>query len=1142
VRGKENDIDFLHFIKQYDVITLLETWSSEGTDFQNLSETLLDYNPPVVKHGTQLSKHGRSSGGILVYIKKSLSNYIRYLGDFDCGIIFELSEELFGFPTLFIACYLQPAGSSFYKRLHTNGMSLLENKLTELTSSHPDHKLMISGDLNARINNSQDFILDDTCRYVPVPDIYPESDFHIKRKSKDLHGDINEYGKALLELCCTFSIHVLNGRAQGDRNGELTCFTANGSSVVDYTIVSPELYDKVLRFRIGDQDQFTHLPQCISLACNVCTPSAQDSSTDHSGRQRLFFQWSDSSLVRLVESDLIPVFYSDLEAGDAVRAANTLSSLLQNISDVRQYKFVKERPLKQQPWWDNELDDAKAVKYKCLRFLRKSRLEIAKSKYRAARNKFKALVKLKKSKYKRQLRERLESCKSSTDFWKFVRSCKNIKHCKNVISGDEWKTYFTELFNIKNAQNVEFDEIVHNYMSSHDINCNECKESVNVDNSIVNKDISLGEIEDVIDGLVINKAPGIDGINNEILKKSKLVIVPMLCSLFNKLLDTGCYPEDWCTAIVVPVHKKGDFSVVNNYRGIALLSCISKVFTKVLNKRLNDWAIEYDKMFDVQAGFTKGKSTIDQIFVFQSLVKKYLNKEKGRFYSVFIDFSKAFDSVPHKYLFYSLLTRNLHGRVITLLRDMYSKLKSCVAINDGYLCDDFSCSIGTRQGCMISPFLFIFYLNELIYLAEEDNCQGIYINEHHTNVNMLLYADDIVIVGDQIGRVQHILNTLSKFCSNWGLRVNMDKTKAMVFRNGGIIRKNEVLYYNGIKLQNVPYYKYLGVVMSSRLSWSPAQVTLSLQASKALHVINQVNYNCDYSFSIACSLFDKCIAPILTYGSEIWGTNVHNSIECLHNKFCKLQLGVGSNTPTPAVLGECGRDRMYVICLCKCVKYWSKLILLSSDSLLGSCYEMMYRQCLLGKKNWASEIRDILYRYGFGWAWECQAILDVPNFLKDFSNRVKDCELQLWSSELNEMSKLKTYCLFKDARTRELYLNLSIPRKLRIMLARFRTGNHSLEIERGRHYNVKTKDRLCKLCLLNNVKEIEDEFHVLFHCQTYQDVRNVYISTKQSNLYDFITVMKCDDPTKIVNLANLLYSIFKIRRQHLDNLCSVSNV
>ncbi len=236
MRGKENDIDFLHFIKQHDIVTLLETWSNEPKDFQTLSDSLSEFDTPLVKHGVKLSKHGRLSSGILVYIKHSLSHLIKYSSDFECGIICELSEQLLGYPTLFIACYLPPSGSNFYNRLQTSGISLLENKLNELRASHPGYKFIISGDLNARTNNLQDFIQDDSSKFLPLPDFYPESSFCINRKSKDIHGEVNEFGKALLELCCTFDIHMLNGRAKGDKNGELTCFTATGSSRLHHCV------------------------------------------------------------------------------------------------------------------------------------------------------------------------------------------------------------------------------------------------------------------------------------------------------------------------------------------------------------------------------------------------------------------------------------------------------------------------------------------------------------------------------------------------------------------------------------------------------------------------------------------------------------------------------------------------------------------------------------------------------------------------------------------------------------------------------------------------------------------------------------------------------------------------------------------
>ena len=92
---------------------------------------------------------------------------------------------------------------------------------------------------------------------------------------------------------------------------------------------------------------------------------------------------------------------------------------------------------------------------------------------------------------------------------------------------------------------------------------------------------------------------------------------------------------------------------------------------------------------------------------------------------------------------------------------------------------------------------------------------------------MLLYADDIAIIGDKIGFVQKTLDELSVFCRKWGLKVNLSKTKLLVYRNGGIVKDNEKCYFNGEIVEHASYYKYLGIVFSTRLSWMPAQSTLS---------------------------------------------------------------------------------------------------------------------------------------------------------------------------------------------------------------------------------------------------------------------------------------------------------------------------
>ena len=191
----------------------------------------------------------------------------------------------------------------------------------------------------------------------------------------------------------------------------------------------------------------------------------------------------------------------------------------------------------------------------------------------------------------------------------------------------------------------------------------------------------------------------------------------------------------------MPLHTNGDINNPNNYRGISLLTTMSKIFTGILHKRLLAWA-ESNHMYKAQAGFRQRRSTVDHIFTLYAFVNKYLCRRGGRFYCLFIDFSKAFDRINHTLLFYELCKNGVHGKFFNILKSMYSKLTACVNTNNG-LTDSFICRIGTRQGCLLSPLLFILFLNSYIQLCNASNAQGIFINENCVNNCRLLYADDI---------------------------------------------------------------------------------------------------------------------------------------------------------------------------------------------------------------------------------------------------------------------------------------------------------------------------------------------------------------------------------------------------------------
>ena len=191
------------------------------------------------------------------------------------------------------------------------------------------------------------------------------------------------------------------------------------------------------------------------------------------------------------------------------------------------------------------------------------------------------------------------------------------------------------------------------------------------------------------------------------------MLAPVLCRLFNKILHAGYFPESWSKGVIVPLHKSGSIHEVENYRGITLLSVLGKLFTSVLNIRLTEWAEKYKVYIESQAGFRSSYSTIDNIFVLKSVVDEFIANKK-KLYACFIDFRKAFDYVPRTGLWYKLIKMGIRGKILNIIKSMYSNVKSVVRDPKTFdFTDEFQCTIGVRQGESLSPFLFSMYINDL---------------------------------------------------------------------------------------------------------------------------------------------------------------------------------------------------------------------------------------------------------------------------------------------------------------------------------------------------------------------------------------------------------------------------------------------
>ena len=207
---------------------------------------------------------------------------------------------------------------------------------------------------------------------------------------------------------------------------------------------------------------------------------------------------------------------------------------------------------------------------------------------------------------------------------------------------------------------------------------------------------------------------------------------------------------------------------------------------------------------------------------------------------------------------------------------------------------------------------------------------------------MLLYADDIVIFSKNAEELQAGLDVLVNYCNRWKLKVNVDKTKIMVFRKGGVLPRNLTFYYNGQQLEIINKFRYLGVVFTAGGSFSECQNTLAGQAQKAIFQHSKYLYKFTFlSPRHKLELFDKLILPILNYRGEVWGFSQANAIERVHLQFCKRLLGVKNTTQNDFIYGELGRTSCITKRYILIIKYWFKILLSEDVKYIKLVYNMM---------------------------------------------------------------------------------------------------------------------------------------------------------------------------------------------------------
>ena len=265
--------------------------------------------------------------------------------------------------------------------------------------------------------------------------------------------------------------------------------------------------------------------------------------------------------------------------------------------------------------------------------------------------------------------------------------------------------------------------------------------------------ITQAEIETAIRQTKGNRAPGKDRVSADMLKADPAASARALKDLFNKVWEEEKVPEAWQKGIIVKLPKKGDLSVCGNWRGINLLSVPGKLFCRVLLQRMRQ-AIERT-LREEQAGFRSGRGCTDQIFVLRTIVEQSLEWNSS-LYINYIDFEKAFDSIHHPSLWKILQAYGFPQKVINILKDMYADNQCCVR-HDSQHSEWFHVKTGVRQGCVISPVLFLVVIDWVMRRATADRPRGL-VWGLTARLEDCDFADDIALLSHTQKDIQEKTN------------------------------------------------------------------------------------------------------------------------------------------------------------------------------------------------------------------------------------------------------------------------------------------------------------------------------------------------------------------------------------------------
>jgi hypothetical protein len=379
-----------------------------------------------------------------------------------------------------------------------------------------------------------------------------------------------------------------------------------------------------------------------------------------------------------------------------------LSENVKNATEKKEIEIREKMGLWKNEWWDKECREGKQAARKKLRNWKKEKA--TKEEYKRARKRYKLVCKEKKEKKRMEEEMKMKGIKAEEEVWRYINRERKKKGeiVSDRITMEEWRKYFSELLGGEE-------------------NRQEKKKRQHRVGEI--EEITREELEQQLRKLKRKKAPGRDGIQNESWIYGTEREVDRLLEIMNGVWKGEGFPQEWKEGIICPIYKKGEKDTASNYRGITLLNTAYKVYAMIVEERLMKEMNERGALPDGQAGFRKGRGTMDNVYILNHIIGNEIKKRGSKIYAFFVDLKAAFDNVERDLLWEYLRKKGINEHLVTKIEEIYEETISRVRV-DGRVSECFKTYKGVRQGCPLSPSLFAAFIGDIEEMFRKGQAGG----------------------------------------------------------------------------------------------------------------------------------------------------------------------------------------------------------------------------------------------------------------------------------------------------------------------------------------------------------------------------------------------------------------------------------